>query len=285
MDPQILNIVKQISPNILLDATIFLNVLVAFCVIVFLVCVWMDQHYKRKEQEKLHPQKQKFNHQIVELLGCLILSDGQPTQDEEEEACQYFQDYYEESDAQKMCDELKAYLKNEEQKIKTGSYKRPNLEHLIGEMYYDNTLGEKEFLRLFTTLYHIAAVDSCINDAEFDIICTFVNKARISRIDEETLANRYKKYRNNNKKEEYKSNSKQKHEKKKEKHEILDNEWAYGVLKLHIGASQDKIKEAYHKLAMEYHPDRHAGESEERIDFYTEKFRHVNEAYELLINS
>lgn len=51
----------------------------------------------------------------------------------------------------------------------------------------------------------------------------------------------------------------------------------YEVLGLSKGASDDDIKKAYRKCAKQYHPDLHPGDKE-----CEEKFKEVNEAYEVL---
>jgi curved DNA-binding protein len=51
----------------------------------------------------------------------------------------------------------------------------------------------------------------------------------------------------------------------------------YSVLGLNNGASDDDIKKAYRKLAMQYHPDRNEGNSKAE-----EKFKEVSEAYAVL---
>jgi len=53
----------------------------------------------------------------------------------------------------------------------------------------------------------------------------------------------------------------------------------YQVLGINRNASQDDIKKAYRKLAFQYHPDHN------RNDGAEEKFKEVNEAYEVLSNS
>lgn len=52
----------------------------------------------------------------------------------------------------------------------------------------------------------------------------------------------------------------------------------YSILDISEGASQDDIKHAFRKLAMEYHPDRNPGNEE----WAGRKFKQVNEAYAVL---
>ncbi|MBN8828361.1 MAG: molecular chaperone DnaJ [Sphingobacteriia bacterium] len=51
----------------------------------------------------------------------------------------------------------------------------------------------------------------------------------------------------------------------------------YEVLSIGKTASQDEIKKAYRKLAMQYHPDKNPGNKEAE-----EKFKEINEAYDVL---
>jgi len=54
----------------------------------------------------------------------------------------------------------------------------------------------------------------------------------------------------------------------------------YKVLGVSRTASDDDIKKAYRKLAMQYHPDRNPGKE----DWANEKFKEINEAYAVLGN-
>lgn len=52
----------------------------------------------------------------------------------------------------------------------------------------------------------------------------------------------------------------------------------YQILGIKKGATAEEIKEAYRKLARQYHPDLH----QENKKHYEEKFKEINEAYEVL---
>lgn len=54
----------------------------------------------------------------------------------------------------------------------------------------------------------------------------------------------------------------------------------YNILGIDKTASDDDIKKAYRKLAIKWHPDRHAGKSDEKEA--EEKFKDINEAYQVL---
>ncbi|OYW13504.1 MAG: molecular chaperone DnaJ, partial [Rhodospirillales bacterium 12-54-5] len=51
----------------------------------------------------------------------------------------------------------------------------------------------------------------------------------------------------------------------------------YSILGVAKGASEDELKKAYRKLAMQYHPDKNQGNAEAE-----KKFKSINEAYDVL---
>ena len=56
----------------------------------------------------------------------------------------------------------------------------------------------------------------------------------------------------------------------------------YQILGILETASQEDIQQAYRRLALVWHPDRHAGESTERIAIATDRFKEIGEAYGIL---
>ena len=56
----------------------------------------------------------------------------------------------------------------------------------------------------------------------------------------------------------------------------------YEVLGVPKDASESDIKKAYRKAAMKYHPDKFANSSEAEKKDAEEKFKEINEAYEIL---
>lgn len=58
----------------------------------------------------------------------------------------------------------------------------------------------------------------------------------------------------------------------------------YSLLGVHKNASKEEIKQAFRKLAMEFHPDKHSQSSKNLRDSATQKFKQLTEAYDTLID-
>ena len=59
----------------------------------------------------------------------------------------------------------------------------------------------------------------------------------------------------------------------------------YKILGVENTATEDEIKKAYRKLALRYHPDHQQGKSDAEKKEAEDKFKDINEAYEVLSNS
>lgn len=58
----------------------------------------------------------------------------------------------------------------------------------------------------------------------------------------------------------------------------------YKILGVEKSASKEEIKQAFRKLAMEFHPDKHSQSPRSLKDSATVKFKQLSEAYETLID-
>jgi molecular chaperone DnaJ len=57
----------------------------------------------------------------------------------------------------------------------------------------------------------------------------------------------------------------------------------YEILEISGSSSEEEIKKAYKKLALQHHPDRFSVESEKKVQ--EEKFKEINEAYQAICNN
>lgn len=63
---------------------------------------------------------------------------------------------------------------------------------------------------------------------------------------------------------------------------VPKTDWAYDVLEITPEASDEEVKKAYRKMAVKYHPDKVSYLGEEIQQAANEKFKKVNEAYQLI---
>ena len=63
---------------------------------------------------------------------------------------------------------------------------------------------------------------------------------------------------------------------------VPKTDWAYDVLEIAPQASDEEVKKAYRKMAVKYHPDKVSYLGEEIQQAANEKFKKVNEAYQLI---
>lgn len=56
----------------------------------------------------------------------------------------------------------------------------------------------------------------------------------------------------------------------------------YQILEISWDASEEEIKKAYHRLALQWHPDKWVNKSENEKKLAEERMKEINQAYEVL---
>lgn len=107
-------------------------------------------------------------------------------------------------------------------------------------------------LELLHILYGIANADGQVHESEVKLIDEIAYYIGLSAQDQASIKNMF-----------YKS-----------------NDSAYKILGVSKSSSDDEIKKAYRKLAVEYHPDKVSYLGEEFRKIAEEKFQKINEAYD-----
>lgn len=221
--------------------------------------------------------KSRYGITLPEALGMLfskiMLADGKTTKSELAEVKRFLTAHFTEEQGKEVLNLMRGYIKDNPASFKD---LRPVFLCINRSMEYDYRLD------LLNTLFKVSVVDSQINNDEATIIEMYARFACIKSADFDRLRGYYAygfAWKNTGKQQ---SN----YQREKQQNESYSSEsnkhWAYKVLGLKDGASEKEVKSAFRKLSMEYHPDKHVGESEEMLKINTEKFQQINEAYELL---
>ncbi len=109
-------------------------------------------------------------------------------------------------------------------------------------------------LQLLHFLFGIANADGRIDKSEMNLIKEISFLLGISQMDIDSIQNMF----------------------------LKSTDWAYKILEVDARASDEEVKKAYRKMAMKYHPDKVSYLGEEIKQKADEKFKKINEAYELI---
>jgi DnaJ like chaperone protein len=109
-------------------------------------------------------------------------------------------------------------------------------------------------IQLIHVLFNLAAADSVIQVSEKDVVELIARYLGVTSPDFESIKNFY----------------------------IPKTDSYYKILEIDSSISNDEVKKAYRKLAMRYHPDKVSHLGEEKRKAADDKFKKVNEAYEVI---
>jgi DnaJ like chaperone protein len=109
-------------------------------------------------------------------------------------------------------------------------------------------------LQLLHFLYGIAAADGQLHPNELKLIDRIATILQVTAMDQDSVKAMF----------------------------VQDNNWAYKILEIEPGASEEDIKKAYRKMAMLHHPDKVAYLGDDVKKAAHEKFQKISQAYETI---
>jgi len=194
---------------------------------------------------------------MIVLISVIMNADGQNTKQELDEVKPFLQEKFGEKKAKKMLLLLKEKLEKDIRNV------RPHCARVRRLLPYPQRL---EFL---TLLFRIAEANGEICQYEAEILRHIAHYTSIDNVDFIGLTHQFSTFYN--------------YQKRQTSVVYHDTGWAYKVLLIEENASQEEIKKAYRKLAMQHHPDKVSRHDTFAQEQAVEKFRRINEAYKLLI--
>jgi DnaJ like chaperone protein len=231
----------------------------AFILIVFIVfslyySITASKHIEEEERKKGIP---NLDEALAALIAVIMNADGQATRSELAEVKYFLLRKFGERKAKKILLILKQILDREILNI------RPHCLRLNRSLSYDQRVD------FITLLFRIANTNNGICENEAEILQRIARHTTIQDSDLNKL------------RLEYASSYHQRHTTNKTS-TVSSFKWAYQTLSVRDNATQEEIKKAYRKLAMQYHPDRMDRNDVNAQQAAAEKFRTINEAYKIL---
>ena len=215
---------------------------------------------------------------IVSLLACAMLIDNKPTREELNVVKKFLLKISNgnERKAKKYLLQIKSHLED-------SSFNQYDIKKYCIAIVQQTSYQQR--IELLSTLFEICAANGRIEKNENSLLLLYAQYVNIRSVDYQ----RAKMYFSRAYQwEENSYNRRRREEKRRENKETTQTSstkgraWALKVLGLKEGATEEEIKKAYRKAAIQYHPDKHANASEKEVAEATEKFREINEAYEIL---
>ena len=196
-------------------------------------------------------QRESFLFSMLVLSSYIIRADGKVMHSEMEYVRAFLRHNFGDEAAQQGNEILlKLFEEEKRQKARSPYAWRDTIRQCAEQIA--GALGYSERLQLLNYLVMIAQADGSVPDAERDALYEVAGYMRMGRDDVDSMLH-------------LKSNS-------------LDD--AYSVLGISPSATDDEVKAAYRKKALEHHPDRVAKLGEDVRKAAEKKFQEINEAKE-----
>lgn len=214
-----------------------------------------------------------LEHSLLWIIATVMMADGVATKNELAAVKQFLLRSMGEKSAKKMLLLLRDILKMD-QKTDIRLYC----------ISINQQLSYQDRVAVLSLLFQIAIADGNICDEEARMIQLYARFTRIRELDFYHMKNYYTyNYEWQDAQDNRGKYRQQKNQSNNTSSSYDHNiQWALKTLGLKEGASEKEIKKAYRALALQYHPDKQIGASDEEVKRATERFREINEAYELL---
>ncbi len=171
------------------------------------------------------------------------------------------------------------------------SYSEPQTENLFNKYKTENIeveylctkllkTGTKTRLFILYSLFNLASSDKILRKEESDFILKISKLLKIPQKIYDIIKRNYIR-RGLADEEEIKRKAEQEKFKRNISNLFFPYE-AYRILGVSPSVTKLELKKAYRALAKKYHPDKFAGESEEKIKSAERKFQEIKEAYEII---
>jgi DnaJ like chaperone protein len=214
---------------------------------------------------------------IVSLLACAMLIDNKPTREELNVVKKFLLKISNgnERKAKKYLLQIKSHLED-------SSFNQYDIKKYCIAIVQQTSYQQR--IELLSTLFEICAANGRIEKNENSLLLLYAQYVNIRSVDYQ----RAKIYFSHAYQWEENSYNRRREEKRRENKETTQTSstkgraWALKILGLKEGATEEEIKKAYRKAALQYHPDRLTNASEAQVAKATEKFREICEAYEIL---
>lgn len=184
----------------------------------------------------------EFELNLLALSAIIIKSDGQAQREELAFVRQFFIAQYGAEHAQRIFQKFNSETKQQKQNIRA-----------LADFFNRRTRYATR-LQLLHFLFGIASADGNVSPPELLKLQQIAKAFRIQQVEYESIRAMF----------------------------IQDTDRAYTILEISPNASPNEIKKAYRAMVKKYHPDRLNTQDPAMIKGAQEKFRKVQEAYEML---